>query len=185
MRVGTTTRDASDEEEARLYMQSGRLQYDRRPVPGSSLDDLDRRRLVNYFRDLRRQNCPPPDDAESWRRLLVNSELMAEDRGRGMASGAGLLIFGVRPNRFLPQAGISAVAYSGVEKDYDAKARATLRGPLVPLYPAAASDFDQPYPGLGRFAGLQLHSTVDSSASSGTASAVFKVNPRRAGSSSG
>ena len=58
IRVGTTTRDASDEEEARLYMQSGRLQYDRRPVPGSSLDDLDRRRLVNYFRDLRRQYCP-------------------------------------------------------------------------------------------------------------------------------
>ena len=150
IRVGTTTRDASDEEEARLYMQSGRLQYDRRPVPGSSLDDLDRRRLVNYFRDLRRQYCPPPDDVESWRRLLVNSELMVEDRGKVMASGAGLLIFGVRPNRFLPQAGISAVAYSGVEKDYDAKARATLRGPLVPLYPAAASDFDPPYPGMPR-----------------------------------
>ena len=75
---------------------------------------------------------------------------MVEDRGKVMASGAGLLIFGVRPNRFLPQAGISAVAYSGVEKDYDAKARATLRGPLAPLYPAAASDFDLPYPGLPR-----------------------------------
>lgn len=37
-------REIADEEEARLYMQSGRLQYDRRPVPGSSLDDLDRRR---------------------------------------------------------------------------------------------------------------------------------------------
>ena len=146
VRVGTTTRDASDEEEARLYMQSGRLQYDRRPVPGSSLDDLDRRRLVNYFRDLRRQHCPAPDDAESWRRLLVNSELMVEDRGNVMASGAGLLLFGMRPNRFLPQAGISAVAYSGVEKDYDAKGRVTLRGPLVPLHPAPASDFDQPYP---------------------------------------
>ena len=127
-------------------MQSGRLQYDRRPVPGSSLDDLDRRRLVNYFRDLRRQHCPSPDDAESWRRLLVNSELMVEDRGKVMASGAGLLLFGVRPNRFLPQAGISAVAHSGMEKDYDAKARAMLRGPLSPLHPAPASDFDQPYP---------------------------------------
>ena len=58
MRAGTTTRDASDEEEARLYMQSGRLPYDRRPVPGSSFGDLDLRRLVNYFRDVRRQYCP-------------------------------------------------------------------------------------------------------------------------------
>ena len=150
VRVGTTTRDASDEEEARLYMQSGRLQYDRRPVPGSSLDDLDRRRLVNYFRDLRRQYCPPPDDAEAWRGLLVNSELMVEDRGGFLATGAGLLLFGVRPNRFLPQAGISAVAYSGSEKDYDAKARATLRGPLTPLHPAPTSEFELSYPGLPR-----------------------------------
>ena len=150
VRVGTTTRDASDEEEARLYMQSGRLQYDRRPVPGSSLDDLDRRRLVNYFRDLRRQYCPPPDAAESWRGLLVNSELMVEDRGNVMASGAGLLLFGARPNRFLPQAGISAVAYAGAEKDYDAKARATLRGPLVPLFPAPSAEFEPAYPGLPR-----------------------------------
>ena len=150
VRVGTTTRDASDEEEARLYMQSGRLHYDRRPVPGSSLDDLDRRRLVNYFRDLRRQYCPPPDDAGSWRGLLVNSELMVENRGRFMASGAGLLLFGVRPNRFLPQAGISAVAYSGSEKDYDAKARAALRGPLTPFHPAPTSEFEPSYPGLPR-----------------------------------
>ena len=131
-----------------LYVQSGRLQYDRRPVPGSSLDDLDRRRLVNYFRDLRRQYCPPPDDAEAWRGLLVNSELMVEDRGSFPASGAGLLLFGVRPNRFLPQAGISAVAYSGAEKDYDAKARAALRGPLTPLHPAPTSEFERSYPGL-------------------------------------
>ena len=32
IRAGTTSRDATDEEEARLYMQSGRLRYDRKPV---------------------------------------------------------------------------------------------------------------------------------------------------------
>ena len=34
VRAGTITRDATDEEEMRLYQQSGRLQYDRKPVPG-------------------------------------------------------------------------------------------------------------------------------------------------------
>ena len=68
IRVGTTTRDATDEEEARLYMQSGRLQYDRKPVPGADLDDFDMRRLLNYFRDMRRQSCPPADDREAWTR---------------------------------------------------------------------------------------------------------------------
>ena len=133
VRVGTTTRDASDEEEVRLYQQSGRLQYDRKPVPGTSFADLDRRRLSDYFRDVRRQDCPDVMDEEAWTRLLVNTELMVEGRGRAMASAAGLLLFGKNPNRYLPHAGVSAAAYAGDEKDYDAKERATLRGPAVSL----------------------------------------------------
>ena len=140
VRVGTTTRDATDAEEARLYMQSGYLQYDRKPVSGATFDDLDLRRLVNYFRDLRQQGAPEDTDLESWLHLLVNTELMAEARPRPMPSACGLLLFGLKPNRFLPQAGISAVAYSGTKKDYDAKARATLRGPAVSLFPALSDD---------------------------------------------
>lgn len=146
IRVGTTSRDASREEEARLYMQSGHIQYDRKPVPGATLDDLDLRRLVNYFRDLRQQGCPEVTDRESWIRLLVNTEFLSEDRGRVMPSVAGLLLFGLRPNRFLPQVGLTAVAYSGKEKDYDAKARALLRGPALSLFPAPAGT---PFAGPG------------------------------------
>ena len=142
IRVGTTTRDATDEEEARLYMQSGRLQYDRKPVPGASLDDFDMRRLLNYFRDVRRQSCPPADDRGAWTRLLANTELMYEDRGLAMPSAGGLLLFGVRPQKYLPQAGISAVAYTGSDKDYDAKARATLRGAAVSLFPQPLAERD-------------------------------------------
>lgn len=133
MRAGTTTRDATDEEEVRLYQQSGRLQYDRKPVPGTSFADLDLRRLLNYFRDLRQQDHPAVEDASSWTRLLVNTELMIESRGRALASAAGLLLFGAHPNRYLPHAGVSAGAYAGTEKDYHAKERATVRGPVVSL----------------------------------------------------
>lgn len=133
IRVGTTTRDATNEEEARLYQQSGRLQYDRKPVPGSSFAEFDRRRLTNYFRDVRRQACPDEGDEEGWIRLLVNTELMAEDRGRPIPSAGGLLLFGARPNRYLPQSGITAVAYPGAIKDYEAKERAVVRGPVVAL----------------------------------------------------
>ena len=63
----------------------------------------------------------------------------------------GLLLFGLKPNRFLPQAGISAVAYSGTKKDYGAKARAALRGPAVSLFPAPPDAPGQPlYPLLPR-----------------------------------
>jgi ATP-dependent DNA helicase RecG len=148
IRVGTTSRDATDDEEARLYMQSGRLQYDRKPVPGATLDDLDVRRLVNYFQHVRRQSCPDPADREGWVRLLLNTELMAEDRGRALPSAGGLLLFGTRPKRHLPQAGVSAVAYSGIDKDYDARERRTLIGPLVSLFPAPTSGVASSYPSL-------------------------------------
>ncbi len=109
------------------------LRYDCRPVPGTSFEDLDRRRLVNYFRDLRRQEFPDYTDEDGWIRLLVNTEFMVESRGRAMASAAGLLLFGRNPNRFLPHAGVSAAAYSGTEKDYEARERMTLRGAAVSL----------------------------------------------------
>lgn len=133
VRAGTTTRDATDEEEMRLYQQSGRLQYDRKPVPGTSFADLDRRRLINYFRDLRRQEFPDFAAEDAWTRLLVNTEFMVESRDRALASAAGLLLFGKRPERFLPHAGVSAAAYAGTDKDYEAKERMTLRGPAVSL----------------------------------------------------
>ncbi len=46
---------------------------------------------------------------------------------------AGILLFGKNPNRFLPQAGIDAAAYLGTEKDYAARERRSLRGPMTPL----------------------------------------------------
>ena len=68
IRAGTVTRDATDAEEARLYQQSGLLRYDIRPVPGSGEEHFDRRRLENYFRDIRRQACPQADDEDGWAR---------------------------------------------------------------------------------------------------------------------
>lgn len=134
IRVGTTSRDASDDEEARLYQSSGRIQYDRRPVLGATFADFDARRLHDYFRRVRQQECPAHDDVASWQQLLVNTELMAQERDRSVPSIGGMLLFGLRPNRYLPQSGISATAFQGTEKDYDAKERAVLRGPLVSLF---------------------------------------------------
>jgi ATP-dependent DNA helicase RecG len=133
VRVGSTSRDASREEEARLYQSSGLMRYDLKPVLGTSLQDLDRRRLENYFQDVRQQDCPPEEDEEGWKRLLINTDLMVQDRARAIPSVGAMLLFGRKPNRFLPQAGITATAYPGIEKDYAARERATLRGPTVAL----------------------------------------------------
>lgn len=134
VRVGTTTREASREEEARLYQASGLLRYELKVVPGSKWEDLDLRRLAQYFRTVREQSCPDDEDRDGWERLLVNTDLMLEDRGRTVPNVGAMLLFGDNPKRFLPQAGITAVTYPGTEKDYATRERSALHGPILPLH---------------------------------------------------
>ena len=131
VRIGSTSREATREQEQRLYQASGVLRYDIKPVSGSSLKDLDINRLINYFRDIRGQDCPKQEETEQWETLLINTEIMALSRGKAIPTVGGILLFGKNPNRFLPQAGISVVAYPGKEKDYEAIERETIRGPIV------------------------------------------------------
>lgn len=129
MRVGTQSREASQEELARLFQQRGSIRAELRPVSGATLANLDRRRLRNYFADIRQQDVPADEDEGGWQSLLINTEIITEE---GVTVG-GMLLFGKTPNSFLPHAGIDAVAYPGSEQDYDAQERTALRGPMTPL----------------------------------------------------
>ena len=133
VRVGTTTRDATREEEERLYQASGRVRYGLKPVPGATLDALDRRRLNDYFARVLDGEAPPDDDAEQWQRLLYNLELATAAAGRSTTTVDGMLLFGYNLNRFLPQSGIRAICYPGEEPEYATRADEFLKGPLTPL----------------------------------------------------
>lgn len=134
IRVGTTCREASQEELERLFQQRGAVRGELRAVSGATLADLDQRRLMDYFSRVRSQDVPDSEDEAGWNTLLVNTEFMTEtDSGRVSPTMAGLLLFGANPNRFLPHAGVDAAAFAGTEKDYAAKERTKLRGPLTPL----------------------------------------------------
>lgn len=129
IRVGTQSREPTPEELGRLFQQRGSFRAELRPVSGATLADLDMRRLSNYFAYVRGQDAPDIADESAWKTLLFNTEIMVEDG----ITVSGILLFGRTPNRFLPQAGIDAVAYPGVAKDYAARERAALRGPISPL----------------------------------------------------
>lgn len=133
IRVGTTSREASRDEEERLYQASGLLRYELRAVPGSSLSDLDFDRLSQYLTDVRQQDAPAAGDLAEWESLLVNLELAVSDSGRAIPSVAGMTLFGKTPRRFLPQLGIRAIAYPTADRDYTTLADVTFAGPLVPL----------------------------------------------------
>ena len=133
IRVGTTTRDTTREEEERLYQQSGRLRYGLKPVLGTSLDSLDVRRLRDYFVRVRGEGSFHTADADQYQRLLCNLELATESAGYTSATVDGILLFGQNPGRFLPQSGIRAICYLGQEPDYAVRADEDIKGPLVPL----------------------------------------------------
>ena len=127
VRVGTTVREVTHAEEARLYQAAQLIRFDIRPVQGTDLDSFDLERLQNYFRVVQRRDAPSLTDRHGWEQLLANLDLLAD----GCATGAGLLLFGANPNRRLPQAGITAAAFPGTEKTYDTVDEMVIRGPLV------------------------------------------------------
>jgi len=134
IRVGSESREASSEELERLFQQRGAFRLEVRGVSGSSREDLDTRRLKDYFRRIRSQETPENENQNGWEELLVNTEFMIAEEEKRSATVGGLLLFCSNPNQFLPQAGIDAVAYPGIEKDYAAKERTSLRGPLTALF---------------------------------------------------
>ena len=129
IRVGTQSREATQEELKRLFQQRGMVRAEMQPVSGATIDDLDRRRLKDYFGRVRQQDIPNDNDDTGWRTLLINTDIMAEDG----VTVFGMLLFGKTPNKYLPQSGIDAVALPGTEKEYKAKERKQLRGAMTPL----------------------------------------------------
>ncbi len=132
-RTGSTSRQATREEEGRLYQASKMVRYEIKAVQDTGLDSLDMERVQNYFRDILKRPSPSLSDLENWRKLLCNSDLLVETRDELQASVAGLLLFGANPNRRLPQAGITAVAFAGAEKGYNTVDEERIRGPLISL----------------------------------------------------
>ena len=130
-RVGSTSREATREEEARLYQAAQLVRYEIKAVPDTGLEALDMDRVENYYRDVLKRSVPARSDPDHWRRLLLNSDLLVAVGDDVGASVSGLLLFGEHPKRRLPQAGVTAVAFPGSEKEYNTVDEERIRGPLT------------------------------------------------------
>lgn len=139
IRVGSTCREASRDELERMFQASGRLHYGLKPVSGAALEALDSRRLRDYFVRVLGGSTPADEETVEWQRLLCNLDLMTVSAGQTVATVDGMLLFGRTPKRFVPQSGIRALCYPGIEPDYATRADQDLKGPMVPLCAADAS----------------------------------------------
>lgn len=67
-----------------------------------------------------------------WIARLLGLGLMAEDGwGHTVCSIAGLICFGVKPRRYLHQAGLRLMVFAGIDKEYQALLDLILDAPLV------------------------------------------------------
>lgn len=145
IRVSSASREMSREELERMYQASRRRRYGMLPVPGAGLEALDARRLNDYQNRVLEGTVPPETDILPWVRLLRNIKLMTMSAGQCVSTVDGLLLFGRTPNRFVPQAGVWAICYSGRTPDHATCADQHLRGSLTPLL---AQDGTLAEPGL-------------------------------------
>ena len=130
IRVGTTSRLATREQQMRLFELGGMLHTEVMPVPRTDMSCLDDARLMNYIRDILR-DPDVPQSTEAWQARLLGLGFLTEAAGNICCTIAGLILFGKNPRRYLKQAGLRVMAFQGDDKEYQAVLDEIIDGPMV------------------------------------------------------
>lgn len=131
IRMGDRSELATREQQLRLFESGGMLHVEALPVAGTSLATLDLDRIRYHLETIIGDPEIPASDSQ-WIERLLGLGLMADDgMGNTVCSVAGLLCFGISPRRFLPQAGLRVMVFSGGDKEYQALLDVVLDGPMV------------------------------------------------------
>lgn len=131
IRMGNHSEIASKLQQKYLHSLHTAIYAEVLPVPGTTLISLDLVRFEYYLSHVLHDFEIPSNDPE-WIERLSGLGLMAEDGwGSIVSTIAGLVCFGKNPSKYLPQAGIRVMAFSGDKKEYKALLDTKLDGPLV------------------------------------------------------
>jgi ATP-dependent DNA helicase RecG len=130
IRVGSTSRPATREQQMRLFEIGGMLHTEVMPVPRTDMDCLDEARLQNYLRDIIKDPEVPKTQAE-WEKRLLGLSFLTKAEDKIYCTIAGLVLFGKNPRRYLKQSGLRVLAFAGENKEYQALLDNILEGPLV------------------------------------------------------
>ena len=122
IRDASMTREATREEMLRL-LQSQNVYHDESTVDGAKLDDLDIEAIDGYLRALY-------EPSATTRREHYLRSLKCLDPG-GVPTVAGLLLFGREPQRWIPDARISAVRFAGTAMSGEFADRKEIGGTLL------------------------------------------------------
>lgn len=110
IRVGSTNRIASINELMRLFQQSGVFHFDKTSIENSSIQSLNFPKIAKYFESYQ-INFELLSENEKLN-ILKNTDILNEE---GKATVAGLMVFGINPQKYLNMASISFAVFSGLE----------------------------------------------------------------------
>jgi len=128
IRAGSTARKASREELSRLFQDSGLVHYETTPISGTQLADLNQQRVYAYFLNIHPAQIDLNAVDEAARnRMLQNLDILAAN---GATTVVGMLVFGLYPERHLPQSEVSFAHFKGNEISAELLDRKNLTGPL-------------------------------------------------------
>ncbi|RKZ53907.1 MAG: transcriptional regulator [Candidatus Parabeggiatoa sp. nov. 3] len=130
IRVGSTSRAATREQQMRLFELGGMLHTEAMPVPKTDINCLDEARLQNYLKAIIKVPEIPQTVAE-WEKRLLSMGFLTEVENQLYCSIAGLVLFGKNPRRYLKQSGLRVFAFAREDKEYQALLDDILEGPLV------------------------------------------------------
>lgn len=153
IRVGSTNRVATQAELMRLFQQSGVFHYDLQGVDGTSIRNLDLRKLTDYFLKYEIDF----EQEEDQERILVNTDILDET---GRATVGGLLMFGINPQRHLPNASISFAHFKGNELDNELLDKQVIEGTLDRQVDTALAIIKNQIPQPSRIEGSRTVDTV-------------------------
>ena len=132
IRVGSTSREATREELGRLFQESGIYHYDVAPIPQTSFDDFDKDRLEDFFKRLKFIDIQNISKDELILKLINADIMKSTDYGK-VATVGGLLIFGKKLEKSLPQSTITFVHFKGNEITADLLDKKEITGALPEL----------------------------------------------------
>lgn len=147
VRQGSETREGSRAELLQVT-QSFDYNFDEQPVRGATREEIDEEAVRRFLGDAYGR---APDNAETTRYLRALGCLAGEDT----PTVAGILFFGRDPQRWLPDARVSAVRLPGIETTSEFLDRQEIGGRLPDQFSAAADFFAKHLIAPSRVAGWE------------------------------
>jgi ATP-dependent DNA helicase RecG len=112
VRIGSTCREATNDEIRNMYIDDSGLSYESMAVPGATLDDVSLERVTWYVTQRVRGGQVPPDPLPEF---LGKLDVLTTVGNTQVPTVAGILFFSSEPQHFLPHATLRIARFLGTD----------------------------------------------------------------------